>query len=188
MPTFTPPTYEQAFIREEGSNQAQGLMRHYDFSVGYSVLITGGVATTYPGRTVPTQDDIDAADSGSGLGGKAAFIGGRVYEVTEEEGSLLSSAGYTVEGVPPFPRFQSLESSVVQVGVSFPTATVQSGAITAQSSLLTVTPTFGSASIASSSTSQPITASLFSVSVSFPNAGIAAADGSTYSDTYSNTY
>lgn len=95
MPTFTPPTYEQAFIREEGSNQAQGLMRHYDFPVGYSVLITGGVATTYPGRTVPTQDDIDAADSGSGFGGKAAFIGGRTYTITSAEETILQAAGYT---------------------------------------------------------------------------------------------
>lgn len=95
MPTFTPPTYEQGFLAEPGSNQAQGLMRHYDFNVGYSVLITGGTATPYPGRTVPSTDDINAADPGSGIGGRAAFLGGRTYTITSGEETILQAAGYT---------------------------------------------------------------------------------------------
>lgn len=71
-------------------------MRHYDFSVGYSVLITAGVATPLPGRSAPTQDDIDAADAGSGMGGKAAFLGGRIYTVTSAEQTILEAAGYNV--------------------------------------------------------------------------------------------
>ena len=71
-------------------------MRHYDFNVGYSVLISGGVATPYPGRTGPSQADIDAADAGSGVGGKAAFLGGRDYEITAGEQTILEAAGYTV--------------------------------------------------------------------------------------------
>lgn len=94
MPTFTPPTYQKRFAPErEGGFD---LMRHYQFPVGYSVLITGGVATPSPGRTVPTQSDIDAADDGSGFGGKAAFIGGRTYTVTSAEKTILEAAGYTV--------------------------------------------------------------------------------------------
>lgn len=96
MPTFTPPTYQQGFLDEPGANQAQGLMRYYDFPVGYSVLITGGVASTYPGQTVPSTDEINAADSGSGIGGKAAFLGGRTYTVTSAEQTILQAAGYTV--------------------------------------------------------------------------------------------
>jgi len=70
-------------------------MRWYSFPVGYSVLITGGVVTPYPGRTVPTVDEMNAADSGSGENGKAVFLGGRSYTVTSEEETLLIAAGYT---------------------------------------------------------------------------------------------
>ena len=94
MPTFTPPTRTQPFIHERKDEWS--LMRWYDFDVGYSVLITGGVASTYPGVVTPSGDDITAADAGSGMGGKAAFIGGHTYTVTAGEQTILQAAGYTV--------------------------------------------------------------------------------------------
>ena len=95
MPTFTPPTYTQGFLPERKDDWS--LMRWYDFQVGRSVLITGGVASVYPGVVSPSQDDINAADAGSGMGGKAAFIGGRTYTVTAGEQTILEAAGYTVD-------------------------------------------------------------------------------------------
>ena len=94
MPTFTPPTYENRFAPERPGGF--DLMRFYRFPVGYSVLITGGVATPHPGRTVPSTDEINSADVGSGFGNRAAFIGGRTYEVTAGEKTILETAGYAV--------------------------------------------------------------------------------------------
>ncbi len=94
MPTFKPPTYEQVFNPEPGATDRSGLMRYYHFPVGYSVIITNGQVTAYPGTTTPTQAEIDAADVGSGYGGKAVFIGGHVYEITASEANLLTNAGY----------------------------------------------------------------------------------------------
>jgi hypothetical protein len=72
-------------------------MRFHSFPVGKSVFIEGGVVIE---RVSPTDpDDIDSADSGSGLNGKAAFMGGKTYIVTEGEKDLLEAAGYTVEVV-----------------------------------------------------------------------------------------
>lgn len=63
----------------------------------YSVFIVDGVATTYPGRAGYSTDDVEAADAGSGLDGKAVFIGGYVWdEITESEEIILTAAGYTV--------------------------------------------------------------------------------------------
>ena len=70
-------------------------MRYYTFPVGRSVLITGGVATTFPGTTAPTTQDILAADSGSGEEGRAAFLGGRTYTITAGEETILNAAGYS---------------------------------------------------------------------------------------------
>lgn len=74
------------------------LWRHYGtpIATGYSVLITGGVATASPGRISPTAGDIAAADAGSGEGGKAWFRGGITYTVTSAEQTILEAAGYTV--------------------------------------------------------------------------------------------
>ncbi len=70
-------------------------MRHYDgVDTAYSVLITGGVATPYPGRAVPAAGDINDADDGSGEGGKAWFRGGITYTVTDAEQVILCAAGY----------------------------------------------------------------------------------------------
>lgn len=88
MPTFTPPTFEAPVHNE-------GLLRYYNIPRAYSVAITGGTATTHPGKQTLTQDEIDAADSGSGFGGRAAFVGGRTYEITAGEKTILDAAGYT---------------------------------------------------------------------------------------------
>lgn len=81
---------------EPGAPARFDLMRYYSFPVGYSVLITGGVATPYPGQTVPTTDQINAADAGSGEAGKAYFIGGKLYTVTGAEVTALNTAGYAI--------------------------------------------------------------------------------------------
>lgn len=99
MPTFTPPTYEAPFLPEThcGYPEKYAVMRFYSYPVGYSVLITGGVATDSPGTTAPTPAQIAAADSGSGENGKAWFRGGIEYAVTSTEQTILEAAGFTVE-------------------------------------------------------------------------------------------
>ena len=70
--------------------------KHYGsrFTLGYSVFITDGVGTPYPGRMVPSADQIRAADSGSGEGGRAWFRGGLSYTITAPERTILVAAGY----------------------------------------------------------------------------------------------
>lgn len=101
MPIFSPPTYEYSAV--DGvptSHPGHALFRRYTFPRGYSVLITNGTATAHPGTVSPTTDDIAAADTGSGEGGKAAFVGGHVYTITAAERTILEAAGYTVIGDP----------------------------------------------------------------------------------------
>lgn len=91
---FTPPTYEHPYASPRGLGD---LWRFYGgFAAGYSVLITSGAASTYPGTIAPGMDDVNAADAGSGYGSRAAFIGGRTYAVTSSEKTILEAAGYTV--------------------------------------------------------------------------------------------
>lgn len=94
---FSPPTYNQPWIRDHPTH---GLLRFYDgFPVGYSVLINSGVASTHPGVSTPSLDDINDADDGSGTGGKAAFLGGHIWTVTAAEKTILETAGYSVDTV-----------------------------------------------------------------------------------------
>ena len=93
MPTFTAPTYRIPF-NDEKINKSRHLMRWFSLPVGYTVLITDGVATPLPGRTVPTVDELAAADAGSGDGGKAVFSNGVTYTVTDAEADILCTAGY----------------------------------------------------------------------------------------------
>ena len=96
MVQFTPPTFNQPWL---GTRQRGDLWRFYDgVPTGYSVLITSGVATPYPGTTWPSRDDINAADAGSGLGSKAAFVGGRTYIINDAEAAILVAAGYDPTG------------------------------------------------------------------------------------------
>lgn len=97
MATFIPDTHSEA-IGPEGNGHSErfSMWRHYGtpIAVGYSVLITGGTATTAPGRVSPTADDIAGADAGSGEGGKAWFRGGISYTITSAEETILTDAGY----------------------------------------------------------------------------------------------
>ena len=95
MPTFTPPTYE-AYLRSYPGHPSYRLWRYYDgIYTGYAVLITSGVATPLPGLATPSQDQIDAADSGSGEAGIAYFAGGHgAYTITSGEKTILDAAGY----------------------------------------------------------------------------------------------
>ena len=96
MPTFTfdPPTY---FVRRSHKGDPRHeLWKFYDgITTGYAVLITSGAASTFPGLATPSQDQIDAADAGSGDGGLAYFAGGRSYTITAGEKTILDAAGYT---------------------------------------------------------------------------------------------
>lgn len=85
-------------IPDEGMDHVS-LWRHYGLPIqtSYSVLITGGVATTAPGRKSPTAGNIADADDGSGEGGKAWFRGGISYEITSAEETILIAAGYGSE-------------------------------------------------------------------------------------------
>ena len=91
---FTPPTYRVSFADENESGPS--LMRWFSFPVGYTVIITGGVATPYPGVAVPRSSTMEAADAGSGDNGKAVFRNGVSYTVTDAERTALRAAGYTV--------------------------------------------------------------------------------------------
>ena len=89
MPVLQLETYEQ-------ERDTTGFGRFLSQLVEYSVLITGGAATPFPGKKGVTTDEINAADVGSGMGGRAAFVGGRKYNVTSSEQTILENAGYTV--------------------------------------------------------------------------------------------
>lgn len=97
----------------------RGLWRWYDgIPTPYVVIITAGVACPSPGYVAPTPDQVLAADGAivgdifyltyygdaysldpaSGRDGKAIFVGGRTYSITDEEAASLIAAGYTVSG------------------------------------------------------------------------------------------
>ena len=114
MPSFTPPTYGEAITGKEetngGSADHRSMWRQFGtpISVGYTVLITSGVASTYPGVISPTVHQIKGnaevpnatatftgADAGSGEGGLAYFRGGQEYTITAAEDTILKAAGYT---------------------------------------------------------------------------------------------
>ena len=97
MATLTLEQYQGPLNMQRGS-LAWRLHRFYGGSPKeYSVFIEGGVATTFPGKTGYTMADVEAADAGSGYDGKAAFIGGFVWdEITAGEQTILEAAGYTV--------------------------------------------------------------------------------------------
>jgi len=101
MPTFTPPTRTERIppdrIEQRFGGRA-GLFRHYGqpIAVGYSVLITSGVASASPGVVSPDVNQLAATDAGSGEDGKAWFTGGKTYTVTSAEQTILEAAGHTV--------------------------------------------------------------------------------------------
>lgn len=97
MADFTPPTFKQPFNPESQDHPKYSLWRWYaGYNTPYSVLITDGVATPYPGTVSPTIADTANADAGSGEGGQAWFRGGITYSVTSAEETILVAAGYTI--------------------------------------------------------------------------------------------
>lgn len=97
MATLELETYS-GHIGVERNTPAWRLYRFFDGPTKvYSVFIEGGVATTFPGRAGYTMADVNAADVGSGYNGRAAFIGGFIWdEITAGEQTILEAAGYTV--------------------------------------------------------------------------------------------
>ncbi len=100
MATLIMEQFQGALGLKEGTIPWR-LMRFYGGPTQeYSVLIEGGVASTFPGIRNPTMGQINAADVGSGYAGHAAFMGGYLWrEITHDEQVILEAAGYTVE--PP---------------------------------------------------------------------------------------
>ena len=71
-----------------------GLFRHYvRTNFTYTVVINSGVASSV---SYITQEQIAAADAGTGYDGKAVFLGGHRNTVSEAEKTILEAAGYTV--------------------------------------------------------------------------------------------
>jgi hypothetical protein len=82
---FSPPaTTEQP--RPRGDRFWSRIRRGY---VGSSVLKAGD--GSYQTVSYPTQDQIAAS--------AAVYLGGHIYEVSDEEAAALVAAGYTVEAV-----------------------------------------------------------------------------------------
>ena len=100
MPTFAPTTYDVPKHPEVDGNHDRrySLWRYFSDGIptSYTVIITGGVANASPGYQNASVDQLNAADSGSGVAGKGVFEGGRSYTVTSAEDTILSAAGYTV--------------------------------------------------------------------------------------------
>ena len=91
MGKWIPPTFNMPLSHK------RKLWRQYGRPIPtpYVVMITGGVVTPYPGLvTVSTRTKFGNADSGSGEGGRAVWYGGRVYDITTAEATLLDAAGY----------------------------------------------------------------------------------------------
>ena len=104
MGKWIPPTFNMPLSHK------RKLWRQYGRPIPtpYVVMITSGVVTPYPGlvnvstRTkfgnaeVPNAENAGyvGADSGSGEGGRAVWYGGRVYDITTAEATLLDAAGY----------------------------------------------------------------------------------------------
>lgn len=77
MPTFIPPAIH------EGIPGARGLWRFYRMPRGVSVAIVAGEATTI---RYPDQNDFDTAE--------ALFLGGHEYDITDEQATVLTAAGF----------------------------------------------------------------------------------------------
>lgn len=94
MASFTPPTYNQPVQNPLGKHGVS-------FPVGYIVYIdtnddvyqATAIMGTFSEHRSPGGF---AIASGSGDGGYAVFRRGITYEVSGDEGTLLTNAGYTV--------------------------------------------------------------------------------------------
>jgi hypothetical protein len=91
------PEYDESFYK---GPPADRLLRYYEYSVGKTIIITGGVATivTVPTTTVITaSDDLDAGGTSS-VPGKAVWSYGRQgagFTISAAESSAIQAAtGY----------------------------------------------------------------------------------------------
>jgi hypothetical protein len=78
MPTFTPPTVDEGPVAE-GS-----LFSRYKLRRGMSVLKNQD--GTYSLVRYPAQTEIEAA--------KVCYLGGHIYDITDDEATALTAAGY----------------------------------------------------------------------------------------------
>jgi hypothetical protein len=99
MATFTPGTWDQSKLPEEGGPHAptHSMWRYFTDGIPreYVVIITSGVANASPGYATPSVAQFNNADSGSGENGKAIFRGTNTYTITAGEDTILQAAGYT---------------------------------------------------------------------------------------------
>ena len=85
-----------------GHSSKFSLWRWFDgFRTPFMVIITGGVASTAPGVTHPTTAQIEAADASTSdsqeFAGLAVWSSkNQPHTVTAGEGTILTTAGYTV--------------------------------------------------------------------------------------------
>lgn len=82
MPYFTPPTER----RGTENTRRDPLFGRMKFPVGPAVLKSSGGA--YTAVETPTGQQIDEA--------AITYLGGYVYEITDEEAAALTAAGYEV--------------------------------------------------------------------------------------------
>lgn len=109
MPTFSPPLENQPETMIERGNRRKDVEHDAKYSLyryylpvlqhGRTVTITNGVVT--PVASAPAiQFDASvfaAADTGSGLNGKAVWRGSRTTPVDNTDAAKLELAGYTID-------------------------------------------------------------------------------------------
>lgn len=83
MPTFTPPTRDEAV----GGDR---LFSRYTVPVGMSVVKVNGAYTTTP---YPWAGDLEGLTDGTDY-----FLGGRTYTITSAVAVALEASGYKVDG------------------------------------------------------------------------------------------
>lgn len=92
-------TFDTPWAAEgQGHHDKYSLWRWYSgFRTARVIIITGGVATPSPGLAQATTEQYAAADTGSGQDGKAIWHStNRAQTVSSGEGSILTTAGYSV--------------------------------------------------------------------------------------------
>jgi hypothetical protein len=77
VPIFEPPTVE------EGTETTIGLYRYFRTTRGVTVLVSGSTVTQ---TRYPAQDELDGYDQ--------VYLGGYLYEITDDEAAVLAAAGY----------------------------------------------------------------------------------------------
>lgn len=101
MPTFNPPTRDEAFSRESMYGTVASLFARITRKVGKTVYKdTNGDWHTKVSPTQLTLADtavVAPADLPGGEDGRYVFLGGHTYVVSAAIGDELTAAGYTVD-------------------------------------------------------------------------------------------